>query len=369
PIVSYNRFLNGIYPSSIGAKSVLVYAYGDWVGQAYDDMDRYYPLGINNPMSKNGQVNYELIVPTWEGDVLDTIAYESLREGIEDSRIIATLKKAINENSNEKSKEANIYLNNILAKPTPDYYTHYFIPNSSKPVEKYADRSEEILFDLSGNKQDYEFFDRTRKQMIEYIIEINQNNNLRTDNSFVSGSSGGGSFIPIKTTNKVYYNNEDFRKIESLTKEVLINDIIIIKINEINYTIKVLEINNESFIIKFNNEDIILKNNESFEKQILEDYFIRINSIKINETLIKIKIIGITPTKIQQIPLENSIEISQKTKIFNLNILILIAFILFVMILIIITLIVFKYKEINKKYNIEKGWENTYFSKETRINV
>ena len=41
---------------------------------------------------------YRLALPSWEPRMYDMLIYESLREGIEDSGIIATLRKAIQEN-------------------------------------------------------------------------------------------------------------------------------------------------------------------------------------------------------------------------------------------------------------------------------
>lgn len=201
PVIVNNRFLNGIYASATKAKGVNVYAYGDWGQFPYDDMSTSYKYRLGTIAGLRSQGRYELVLPSWEPRVYDTLAYESLREGIEDSKIIAALKKSISDHPGEKANEAQAYLNQLLSKPCKDCYHNpdnrymdtnsTYIDNSSVyyAPEKYADRSEEILYDLSGNRTNYSFFNAARKTMINYIIELNLGTTGGSDNS--GGSSGG----------------------------------------------------------------------------------------------------------------------------------------------------------------------------------
>ncbi|MFH0954686.1 MAG: hypothetical protein V1777_01125, partial [Candidatus Micrarchaeota archaeon] len=90
-----NRFYNGIYASALDAKNVFVYAYGDWMWEPYDDQEAYWSYSLGADPYQRSYENFELIVPSWKSEVYSSLALESLREGIEDSRVIATLKKEI----------------------------------------------------------------------------------------------------------------------------------------------------------------------------------------------------------------------------------------------------------------------------------
>jgi len=171
PVIINNRFLNGIYASALDAGNVAVYAYGDWGTQPYDDLDQTWQLRLGDSAAIMGTAKSQLVLPSWEQKVYNTLAYESLREGIEDSRIIARLEKAIEENSGAKADEARTYLDDLYSNPSRDF-SRYSAIDDSAPIEKSADISEEVLFDLSGSSENFEFFDDMRRTMIDYIIEL-----------------------------------------------------------------------------------------------------------------------------------------------------------------------------------------------------
>lgn len=72
----YNRFLNGLYPFVMDAEYVLSYAYRDAIADQYDDIDF---LAVQK---RTGTTDYVLTYSTWNGDILPTLSYEALREGV-----------------------------------------------------------------------------------------------------------------------------------------------------------------------------------------------------------------------------------------------------------------------------------------------
>jgi hypothetical protein len=168
----YNRFVHGLYPFVTNSKFVLVYAYRDSVVDPYDDMDLAatfpYPTSTND---------YLLTYPTWRGDILPTLSYEALREGVEDSQLISTMKvlidkalKAGNPVVVKLGKEAEDYLNEILARPSKNFKQNYWRKHTSAlqdPMEKA------ILTDLNAQHgQDYAIFDNIRREVCDRIISL-----------------------------------------------------------------------------------------------------------------------------------------------------------------------------------------------------
>ncbi len=172
PVPLNNRFLNGIYGSALGAEGIYVYAYGDSGPQPWDDCEAGVYERLGTDVGRRSQNNYQLALPSWEDRMFDTLAFECLREGIEDSRLIATLKRAIAEHPGPLADEAAGYLGDILARPSTEYWPRYMRFDASQPIEWYADRSREILSDLAGDPLDYGFFDRFRGRMLDYILRL-----------------------------------------------------------------------------------------------------------------------------------------------------------------------------------------------------
>jgi hypothetical protein len=174
PVIVNNRFLYGLYASALGAKSALVYAYADWGPQPWDDdaQSEVYRMGGGSHAIR-GSAGYAMILPSWGNKVYDTVVYESLREGIEDSRIIATLKKAIARHPGPQAQAAQTFLESVLAKPSREVHPRYWGTDASLPIDRYADRSAEILSDLAdGDPNAYGVFDEFRRRMIEYIVQL-----------------------------------------------------------------------------------------------------------------------------------------------------------------------------------------------------
>ncbi|MFH1290213.1 MAG: glycoside hydrolase domain-containing protein, partial [Nanoarchaeota archaeon] len=209
PAFVNNRFLNGIYASARDVPYVLVYGYGSFESDPYDDMStsRVYKLSVSSGL--RGQNDYNMILPSWEPVVYDMLIYESLREGIEDSKIIATLEKAIADNPGTLADEAQSYLDEIFSKPSGDYQDNYWWlddPNEV-PIEKYADRSEEILFDMSGDVDNYGFFDDTRRQMIDYIVALQTGTEPPPGDP---GGPGGPSGAPTQCSDGIDNDGDGF---------------------------------------------------------------------------------------------------------------------------------------------------------------
>jgi|GEM_PF-6449474 len=172
PVILNNRFLNGIYASAVGAEGVYVYAYGDWGSQPWDDAEPSYLGRLGTDAGKRGQGGYQLVLPSWEDRVYDTVVFESLREGIEDSRVIGTLERAIAEHPGPLAEEARSWLDDLYARPSGDYSPRYMHADATQPIQRYADRSAEILEDLAGDADDFAFFDRMRRRMLDYIVAL-----------------------------------------------------------------------------------------------------------------------------------------------------------------------------------------------------
>jgi hypothetical protein len=172
PVIVNNRFLNGIYASALGAEGVWVYAYGDWGPQPWDDTEPGVRYRLASATGVRGQGGYQLVLPSWDDTVYDTVVYEALREGIEDSRAIGTLKRLIDENPGPLADEAAAYLDDILARPSPDYSPRYMHADGELPIHQYADRSAEILSDLAGDPEAYGFFDEFRWELLGYISRL-----------------------------------------------------------------------------------------------------------------------------------------------------------------------------------------------------
>jgi hypothetical protein len=168
----YNRLLHGIYPFVTKSKFVVCYAYYDENVDPYDDMDRRanYPYEV-------GTNDYLLIYPTWQGDILPTLSYEALREGIEDSQLISTLQnltqyalRADQVDVRKLGEEARDYLNELFGKLSKNFDKDYWQKHKALPVDPMV---EAILKDLnSGRYADYGGFDDVRRHVCELIIKL-----------------------------------------------------------------------------------------------------------------------------------------------------------------------------------------------------
>lgn len=167
----YNRFLHGFYASKVEAEGVICYAYRNEYGDPYDDMDTW--AIYESELGRNDSL---LTYPSWSGEIYPTLSYEALREGIEDSILISTLKAEIKElkkvNDGKISTvvlEAEDYLANLFSHIETDFKKNYWKhpPGPVDPIEK------KILNDLSaGKSEDYEVFDKIRWDICRYITKL-----------------------------------------------------------------------------------------------------------------------------------------------------------------------------------------------------
>ncbi len=171
----YNRFLHGIHAHATNCRYVVSYAYRDSLADPFDDMDC-------RPICENtiGQNDYLLTYPSWNDDILPTIAYEALREGIEDSRLISTMQSLAEEalisgdsNAEKIGSEAISYLECMLKAVVPNgfkydfWHKHKVLPED--PMEKA------ILGKLNnGESLDYGVFDEIRKDICNKIILLQE---------------------------------------------------------------------------------------------------------------------------------------------------------------------------------------------------
>jgi len=169
----FNRFLNGLYAFKADTKYVFTYAYRDEIEDPFDDMDssstHYNVIGMND---------YLLTYPTWDGDILPTLSYEALREGIEDARILCTLQDLISKALKSSNKDVMFLgekleknLNDILIHMDDNFRKNYLSTYQNGPVDLAEDR---ILKDLNKNKdKSYSIFDSIRRTMCDDIIKLN----------------------------------------------------------------------------------------------------------------------------------------------------------------------------------------------------
>jgi hypothetical protein len=167
----YNRMLHGIYPFVIKSEFVAIYAYRDSCVDPYDDMDAQ-AIDADN----SGLPDYLLTYPSWNGQILPTLSYEALAEGIEDSHLISTLQQLVEKalNSNDPNiiklaKQTDNFLTNIRNRVSSDFSKNYWRhpPGPIDPMEK------KILRDLNnGESEDYGIFNKIRRDVCDKIITL-----------------------------------------------------------------------------------------------------------------------------------------------------------------------------------------------------
>lgn len=168
----YNRFLHGLYPVVIGSNYVVSYAYRDGLVDPYDDLDYR-----KQEKETTGSNDYLLTYPTWKGEILPTLSYEALREGVEDSHLISTMQimshralRASDPNVVRLGKEAEEYLDGILKRVSKNFKRRYREKHKDLPVDPME---KAILRDLNnGESEDYEIFDRIRRGVCDRIIAL-----------------------------------------------------------------------------------------------------------------------------------------------------------------------------------------------------
>jgi hypothetical protein len=167
----FNRFLHGWYPFAAGSRYVFSYAYRDAICDPYDDMDS---TGKSNEWGNN---DYLLTYPSWQGDILPTLSYEGLREGVEDSRIISMLEDLADEaasGDDERARklaaEARGFINEVEKRLSRDFVQTYWKKHRALPEDPMEAA---ILADICGESHDgYAAFDRLRRGVCDRIINL-----------------------------------------------------------------------------------------------------------------------------------------------------------------------------------------------------
>jgi len=169
---TYNRFLHGMLPYALGVEVVKSYAYRDALVDPFDDLD----CRANRPRLY-GVNDFVLTYPSWQGDILHTLPYEALREGVEDSHLIGTLleliavaEKGQSSKARRLAAEAKAYLSQVIGRIHGDFRNRYYLKHkglSTDPME------EAILRDLSaGSGRRHETFDVIRYRVCRYILGL-----------------------------------------------------------------------------------------------------------------------------------------------------------------------------------------------------
>lgn len=174
-----NRFLHGFFASAVEAQGVYHYPYYGWGPQVWDDLEQ--KPSAWNTAGLIGSGSQQLAHPSWDDKMYDSIIFETLREGVEDSRVVKALKGAIAAappGLSVTAASAQAYLDMVLARIDRNYYSAYYGSVSGQPVEWHLDRSREMVADLaadpSGTSDDYGVFDDIRRQLIYYTLILTE---------------------------------------------------------------------------------------------------------------------------------------------------------------------------------------------------
>lgn len=160
----YNRFFHGLYSEALGIRVVLDYVYAKYVGDPYIDNDADY-------LSRFPASGYDFVLayPSWSGEMIDTVAWESTKEGIQDTRYIQTLRELILNNPRAAAAlESKKFLVDQLDR----------IDRTFSNYENSATNfgfSGAILKEVSSqnNERDYRAFESFRNEIFDYLKQLN----------------------------------------------------------------------------------------------------------------------------------------------------------------------------------------------------
>jgi len=186
----YNRFLHGIYAYITGAKVIGVYSYDWWVNDPYSDFDQDWTQ--NGPLTV---YDYLLAYPTWSGEMIPTMAYEGMREGITDAKYFNTLSTLIKQYPDtESAKNAKKYLEERFTKISVDLQTDYW---NKKNDYGFAHL---ILDEVNAGYENlgYSAFDEIRDRVRSFILAILHEANI-TD---LPDDGAGESDLPNESADK-----------------------------------------------------------------------------------------------------------------------------------------------------------------------
>lgn len=156
-----NRFVHGLLALRNNAKVVSAYAMSSWRNDPFNGMDPTADYRDNFFYT-----DFLYAYPSWDGRLLETMGYEGLRLGIRDARIAATLRRLTSSNPQHP---AIVYLNNQLAKLSPDYWNDYALRGGSD-----QGFHQEILRSLSptSDPDDYEAYSAVSATLMDYLKQL-----------------------------------------------------------------------------------------------------------------------------------------------------------------------------------------------------
>ena len=160
----YNRYLVGHYAHRTDAKAIGVYAYGDHVGDPYNDFDAswHHVAPFHYP-------DFVLAYPSWSGEVFSTMAYEGLRDGVIDARYVATLQALLRRGPDHPhAAAARAYLGARFASLPTDWMAGHANSSTTQGFEQT------ILGHLSpvGAAPSYEVFGQIRAEVRGHIQKL-----------------------------------------------------------------------------------------------------------------------------------------------------------------------------------------------------
>ena len=161
----YARFWQGVYPVKTNAKAVGTFATATFTGDPYNDFDSFSTHRLSST-----ELDYQLVYPSWDGQLIPTTAWEATREGIKDNKYIATLRRLISFNKEDPiAIEASSYLDSLISRTTLSFL------DSTKIVDNYGYASE-ILRQISktSDKNDAAAFDQMRSTIFDYIKRLDR---------------------------------------------------------------------------------------------------------------------------------------------------------------------------------------------------
>ena len=161
----YSRFFVGHFAQRTGASAVGVYAYGHYVGDPYNDFDdSWHHVGsFHYP-------DFLLAYPSHSGEMISTMAYEGLREGVLDGRYQATLEQMISDKRcHPQASQARIYLTTRLAKLPLNWEDNYV----KRAGAQGFDQTILKLLAPTGTKPGHAVFDQLRARVTWHLLRLN----------------------------------------------------------------------------------------------------------------------------------------------------------------------------------------------------
>jgi hypothetical protein len=164
PFPINNRFLHGLLALRTDAKVVSAYAMANWQGDPYNDMDPG-PNYRDDNIYSFFYFDFLFAYPSWDGRLLENMAYEGIRLGIRDARLAATIYRLTDSNHAHPARQ---YIENLKSRISPDYKHDY--------LEQAGDQGfdGEIIRRVSEHNDpaDYEAYSAVSDTMLLYLKQL-----------------------------------------------------------------------------------------------------------------------------------------------------------------------------------------------------